>query len=102
MNSADWLVIYGESTLVNSLLNCPLEPNGPSLSPGMAAAFRFLLRLLILGQWGLALGAAATKNWSSYFICFWIAFSIFSHAYLITPARSAKDWSKLQANLKVE
>jgi hypothetical protein len=68
----------------------------------MAAAFRLLLRLFILGQWGLALAAAATKNWNSYFICFWIAFSIFSHAFLITPTSSAKDWSKLQANLKVE
>lgn len=102
MNSADWLVVYGESTLVNSLLNRPLEPYGPSLSPGMAAAFRLLLRLFILGQWGLALAAATTKNWNSYFICFWIAFSIFSHAFLITPTSGAKDWSKLQANLKIE
>ena len=102
MNSAEWLIVYGESTLVNSLLNRPLEPNGPSLSPDMAVALRSLLRVIILGQWGLALAAAATKNWNSYFICFWIAFSIFSHAFLITPTRGAKDWSKLQANLKVD
>jgi hypothetical protein len=102
MNSADWLVIYGESTIINSLLNRPLKPNGPSLSPALTVAFRFLLRIFILGQWGLALGAAATKNWNSYFICFWIFFSIFSHAYLITPNRGAKDWSKLEARLKVE
>jgi hypothetical protein len=102
MNSANWLVVYGESTLVNSLLNRPLEPNGPSLSPTMAKVCRFLLRILILGQWGLAIAAAATKNWNSYFICFWISFSIFSHAYLITPQRSAKDWSKFQANLTIK
>ena len=102
MDSADWLIVYGESTLVNSLLNRPLKPNGPSLSPGMEAAFYLLLRLFILCQWGLALAAAATKTWNSYFICFWIAFSIFSHAFLITPANSAKDWSELQANLRVE
>jgi hypothetical protein len=102
MNSANWLVIYGESTLVNSLVNRPLEPNGPSLPPAMAAVFRFILRLFILGQWGLVLGAAATQNWNSYFICFWISFSIFSHAYLVTPERVAKSWSKFQANLKIQ
>jgi hypothetical protein len=102
MNSADWLVIYGESTLVNSLLNRPLEPNGPSLPPAVAAVFRSVLRLFILGQWGLVLGAAATQNWNSYFICFWISFSIFSNAYLITPERIAESWSKSQANLKIE
>lgn len=102
MNSADWLVIYGESTIVNSLLNRPLEPDGLSLSPAMTMVFRFLLRLMILGQWGLVLGAAATKDWNSYFVCFWISFSIFSQAYLITPQRGAKAWSELQANLKLQ
>ncbi|KAN0083796.1 hypothetical protein V8E54_002884 [Elaphomyces granulatus] len=102
MNSADWLVIYGESTIVNSLVNRPLKLNGPRLLPVTITALRILLRLLILGQWGLALGAAATKNWNSYFICFWIAFTIFSHAFLITPKRGAKTWSEFQVNLKVE
>jgi hypothetical protein len=102
MNSADWLVIYGESTLVNSLLNRPLEPNGPSPSPTVAKALYFLLRFFILGQWALALAAAATKDWDAYFICFWISYSVFSHAYLVTPNRGAKDWSKYHANLKVE
>jgi hypothetical protein len=102
MNSADWLVIYGESTIVNSLVGRPLKPSRPRLLPATITALRILLQLLILGQWGLVLAAAATKNWNSYFICFWISFTIFSHAYLITPKRGARNWSKFQVNLKVE
>ncbi|KIM95444.1 hypothetical protein OIDMADRAFT_134497 [Oidiodendron maius Zn] len=102
MNSANWLVIYGESTIVNSLINRPLEPNGPSLSPTMTHILRFLLCVLIIGQWVLACGAAATANWNSFFICIWMFFSILSDAYLITPNRGANNWSKYQANLKVE
>jgi hypothetical protein len=32
VNAADWIVFYGESTIVNSLLNRPLEPRGPRKS----------------------------------------------------------------------
>ncbi|KAL7936853.1 hypothetical protein V8C35DRAFT_293990 [Trichoderma chlorosporum] len=102
MNSTDWFVIFGESTIVNSFLNRPLSPEGPSIATGMVLVLRNFLRVLILGQWGLALGAAATKRVDSYIICFWIAFSIVCHAYLITPSRCASDWSKSLANLDIK
>ncbi|RSM04465.1 hypothetical protein CEP52_006821 [Fusarium oligoseptatum] len=70
MNTATWRVVFGESSIVNSLINRPLEPTGPPPSSGWTAVCRQLLRLCILGQWGLALGAAATKRWDAYMICF--------------------------------
>lgn len=102
MNSAEWIIIYGESSLVNSLLNRPLEPGGSAFSSTWTHILRFVLRIFILGQWALAFAAAATENWNSYFICFWIAVSIFFQAYLITPARCAKHWSKSHVNLTIK
>ncbi|OJD36530.1 peptidase family m3 [Diplodia corticola] len=101
MNATDWMVFYGESTIVNSLLNRPLEPMGPRLSKSASAILRGALRVLVLGQWGLAIGVAALKDWNAFFITFWIAFCIFSHAYLIAPPMSANDWMRSYANIKM-
>lgn len=101
MNTATWRVVLGESSIVNSLVNRPLEPNKPEPSSTRTAICRVLLRLCILGQWGLVLGASATKRWDAYVICLWIAFPIFCHAYLIPPSLCVKSWSKNQANIKV-
>ncbi|KAH6985460.1 hypothetical protein EDB80DRAFT_873033 [Ilyonectria destructans] len=88
MNSANWLAVYGESTLVNSLLNRPLEPTGPRThSPIASIALRLALRTVIVGQWAMAVGASATKDWNSFFICFWVVFCIISHAYT-SPRRA--------------
>ncbi|KDN68600.1 putative peptidase family M3 [Colletotrichum sublineola] len=73
--------------------------SGPSST--RTAICRILLRICILSQWILALGAAATKRWDAYLICFWIAFPIFCHAYLISPSLYPKSWSENQANIKV-
>lgn len=102
MNTMDWIVFYGESTVVNSLLNRPLEPTGPQISRVVSVPLRMVLRILILGQWALVLGAAALKDWNSYFITFWIAFCIFSHAYLIPPRMEANDWMKSCAHIRLE
>lgn len=102
MNAADWIVVYGESTLVNSLLNRPLEASGPKpASSAIAGVLRVALRSLILGQWAMAIAAAATKNWNSFFICFWVVFSISTHAYLIPPTSLAKDWLRSCAKVKL-
>lgn len=100
-NTADWRVIYGESTVVNSLLNRPLKKEGVQLPPLTTAALRLVLRACIVGQWALAIGAAATKDWDAYFITAWIGFSIFSHAYLVPPASGARDWFRFQAGLRM-
>jgi hypothetical protein len=102
MNATDWTAVYGESTILNSLLNRPLEPAGRKVvSPAVLSLLRLLLRILILGQWAMAVGATATQNWNSYFITFWLVFCIFSHAFVITPTNQAKDWLRSSANLEL-
>ncbi|KAF1963467.1 hypothetical protein CC80DRAFT_498644 [Byssothecium circinans] len=102
MNSADWTAFYGESTILNSLLNRPLKPIGSKEnSPAMLKLQMAVLRFLILGQWGMAIGASATKDWNSFFICFWIAVCIVTHAYVITPKSQAKDWLKTCASINI-
>ncbi|KAF7586205.1 hypothetical protein BBP40_009296 [Aspergillus hancockii] len=102
MNSMDWIVFYGESTIVNSLLNRPLEPSDDAVSSPTASWLQGMLRILILGQWGLVIGAAALKNWDAFFITFWVVLCIFSHAYLIPPSLGAKDWMRLNARIRIE
>ncbi|KAI0002609.1 hypothetical protein F4779DRAFT_622243 [Xylariaceae sp. FL0662B] len=102
LNATDWIVFYGESTILNSLLNRPLEPRGPKKRPAHTAVLRMILRIFVVGQWALALGASATKDWNAYFICFWIALCIIVHAYMIPPQREAKEWMKSYAGFQME
>ena len=102
ITTMDWTVFYGESTLVNSLLNRPLEPIGLQLSTFAWVSLRMVLRILVLSQWCLVLGAAALKDWNAYFITFWIVFCIVLHAYLIPPVTSARDWLKAHAKINLE
>ncbi|EYB23506.1 hypothetical protein FG05_30541 [Fusarium graminearum] len=102
MNTDSWKIIIGESSVVNSLANRPLEPSQSPPSSTRTTILRQLLRLSILGQWGLALGAAATKQWDAYLIGFWIAFPIFCHGYLISPSFCAKGWLEQQAGVGVK
>ncbi|KAH8675250.1 hypothetical protein BX600DRAFT_507502 [Xylariales sp. PMI_506] len=81
MNSNSWTAFYGESVIINSLINRPLKPSGPV---------------------AMTLAAAATKDWNSYFICFWIAVCIFVQAYVITANRAAEDWMKSCAGISRE
>jgi hypothetical protein len=101
-NSTDWIAFYGESSIVNSLLNRQLEPKGPMKFRDRQYLLRLLLRAFILAQWATALGAAATKDWNAYFICFWVAFCIFVHSYILTPERAAKDWLNSTAKVQIE
>lgn len=102
VNSTDWIAFYGESTIVNSLLNRPLSPKGLMGLPTHTTFLRMILRVFILGQWALILGAAATKEWDAYFITFWIALCICLHAYVIPAQRQAKDWMKSCAGIEIE
>ncbi|KAI9654121.1 MAG: hypothetical protein M1829_000975 [Trizodia sp. TS-e1964] len=75
-NAMSWKIFYGESVTVNSLLNRPVEPVGLQLPEFVLNFLRIALKILILAQWALALGAAALKDWNGYFITFWIFFSL--------------------------
>ncbi|KAL4928128.1 uncharacterized protein BDV17DRAFT_101256 [Aspergillus undulatus] len=102
MNHTDWIVFYGESTIVNSLLNRPLEPTGGPVPPLMVSFLRVLLRVLILGQWGLVIASAALQGWDAFFVTFWLVFCIFLHAYLLPPSVGAKDWMRYNAGIQIE
>lgn len=100
MNATNWMCFYGESTIVNSLLNRPLrrqrEISRDHWVLGLA------LRLLILGQWAMAIAAAAIQEWDAFFITFWIMMCIFSHSYLFSPERSTTSWMKHFAQIHLE
>lgn len=101
-NTMDWIVFYGETTILNSLINRPLKPLGSAQVPASSILLRLLLRVLVLGQWALALGSAATKDWDAYFITFWISFCIFMQAYIMPPVTGAKEWMKSHAGIQIE
>ncbi|KAI3324924.1 hypothetical protein HD806DRAFT_459472 [Xylariaceae sp. AK1471] len=101
-NTTDWVAFYGETTILNSLLNRPLKPLGSEDMSALTTILRMILRVLILGQWAIALGAAAVKDWNAYFITFWIAFCIFMQAYVMPPEKGAKEWMKSYAGIQIE
>lgn len=102
MYSAKWTVFYGESTIVRSLLQLPLEHGGPQPSQFLARCLFMVLRILILGQWALVIGAAALKGWDAYFATFWITFCILSHAYLIPPRIILKSWMRYSEGIQIK
>ncbi|PYH74497.1 uncharacterized protein BO88DRAFT_409848 [Aspergillus vadensis CBS 113365] len=105
-NSSHWTIFYGESTLVNCLVNRPLEPDEThtllsSFSPLSTQLLKMLLRLLILAQWALAIATATTQDWNAFYICFWIVFSIFAHAYLIPLRTEIRRWLMTSARIRL-
>jgi hypothetical protein len=62
MNTVDWIVFYEESTVINSLLNRPLEPMSPQTSRIAPVPLRTVLRILILDQWALMLGGSDAQR----------------------------------------
>jgi hypothetical protein len=100
MNETRWQAFYGESSVINSLLNWPLRNEQNSRS--MLWASRLALRILILGQWALILGASVLKGWDAYFITFWILFCIIWQSHLFSPERRAKKWMEYFADVEME
>jgi hypothetical protein len=110
MNETNWRVFYGESSVVNALLNKPLlrDRPGPKNEKSQASqsshaepinvqeelarpkndkksflakrgrvatgielhAVRLALRFFVLGQWVVAIAAAALQGWDAYIIAF--------------------------------
>lgn len=102
MNTAEWKVFYGESTILNSLLNRPLEPEGQPLPDKHRQLLRLLLRVLILGQWSLVVAAAALQDWDSLIITSWIIISILTHEYAIPVDKAAGDWMFNNAAIQMD
>lgn len=96
MNDTNWKVFFGESAVVNSLLNWPLlrrkhrEPHW---------ALVLALRALIFCQWALAVGAAAKQGWDAYLITFWIMFCIPMQMSVFSSEDCVRNW--LESSTKV-
>ncbi|KAK9769452.1 hypothetical protein SCAR479_13877 [Seiridium cardinale] len=89
-NEKNWQVYMGESSVVNALLNMPLENS--SKDPQHLTSLQTLLQGLICAQWATAIGSAATKNWDAYAISFWVLFCIISHKFFFSSERIGKIW----------
>ncbi|KAK6196688.1 hypothetical protein LQW54_011256 [Pestalotiopsis sp. IQ-011] len=98
-NEKNWQVFLGESTVVNALLNKPLEAG--SKESQHSAMLGVTLQALVCAQWATAIGSAATKGWDAYAISFWVLFSIFSHKFLFTGNLIARLWLAQGAKIDI-
>jgi hypothetical protein len=99
MNGSDWWAFYGGSYTVNSLLNKPLYR--VSVTP-IPTVIKILLRVLIGGQWVLAVGSCALQDWNALVISIWLAFCVLVSTYAYPPESSVQDWLRYSCNILVE
>lgn len=101
LNGTAWCAFYGESKLLNTLLNRPLcrvdaRPSGRLLPLGL------LLRLLIAGQWVLSVGSCALRDWNAIVIFAWLMFCILYSAFVYPLWVCVQDWLRQSCNLSAE
>ena len=101
LNGTNWLAFYGESNALNSLLNKPLVRVATS-STSSSLRLLLLLRILIAGQWALAVGSCALQDWNALIISFWIGFCGLVASYAYTPTTAARDWLQLSCDHVIE
>ncbi|KAJ4386837.1 hypothetical protein N0V93_009735 [Gnomoniopsis smithogilvyi] len=101
MNETKWIIFYGESTAVNSLLNWPLRKTTSATRPRLRRGLQMVLRLLILSQWVLAVAAAALSGWDAYIISLWVLVCIFAHTTLFSASQTMPDWMRRFARISM-
>ncbi|KAF7540971.1 hypothetical protein G7054_g904 [Neopestalotiopsis clavispora] len=103
MNEKNWQVFVGESSIVNALLNKPLESDAkiPRSSTTLQKILYVLLQGLILAQWGAAVGSAVMKSWDAFAISFWVVFCIFSHNCFFSSERIGEIWLAESAGISI-
>ncbi|KAI0906493.1 hypothetical protein F4823DRAFT_76024 [Ustulina deusta] len=99
MNETNWWAFYGETTVVNALLNLPLRVKRFSWTNHWT--LNIALRILVLGQWSLAIGAAATQGLDAYIITFWIVFCIFSNVFIFSSRHCCQHWLEQSASFRL-
>ncbi|KAF3925356.1 hypothetical protein ABW20_dc0109857 [Dactylellina cionopaga] len=103
MNATKWTVFYGESSIVNSLLNKQLEAKRPGLSSAKAyAPLRKILRFVTLGQWAMVVASLVTKNMNAFVIAGWIIMCVISQSYLYPPESAVSTWMKTVGKLQMK
>ncbi|KAJ2986839.1 hypothetical protein NUW58_g4840 [Xylaria curta] len=99
MNEINWWAFYGETTMVNALLNLPLRVKRFSVTNHWT--LNIALRILVLGQWSSAIGAAATQRLDAYIITFWIVFCIFSNILIFSSRYCCQYWLEQYAGFRL-
>ncbi|KAF3285213.1 hypothetical protein TWF970_010292 [Orbilia oligospora] len=94
MNATEWTVFYGESSIINSLLNKQLESRRRPLPKKGYVLLRFLLRLFTVGQWAMVLASLTLKDMNAFVVATWIIICVLSQTYLYPPECAAKTWMK--------
>ncbi|KAL8668845.1 MAG: hypothetical protein Q9168_006542 [Polycauliona sp. 1 TL-2023] len=102
VNGSNWMILFGESTIVNSFVNRPLYRAKPIHSPTMRRILRIALRGFIFSQWAMAIGAASLQDWNALIISFWILLCIFSHTCVYTARDCVKDWLQHDVDLRLD
>ncbi|EPS41827.1 hypothetical protein H072_4223 [Dactylellina haptotyla CBS 200.50] len=101
MNATEWTVFYGESTIVNSLLNKQLESTRPPLSPRSYFLLRMWLRVATVGQWAMVIASLSLKDMNAFVIAAWIIICVLTQSFFYPPEAAAKAWMKSVGKIKM-
>ena len=91
-NGTNWYLFFGNTTLVDSLLNKPLLRADYGLPS--KHTLKFILRMLIAAQWGLILAASEMQNWDAIIISIFIIFCVCTTAFIFRTQDSVASWLK--------
>ncbi|OJD34033.1 uncharacterized protein BKCO1_2600092 [Diplodia corticola] len=104
LNATEWWGFYGGSDALNGLLRRPLYREA-GLLPGLSRPVRLVLRVLILGQWVLALVACVKRDWNAFVVAFWVFWCAVASSSdvggIYTPAHGVEDWLKYSCNVRM-
>ncbi|KAK4071766.1 uncharacterized protein Triagg1_6004 [Trichoderma aggressivum f. europaeum] len=100
LNGTAWYAFYGESKLLNTLLNRPLCR--VDARPSGRFPLGLLLRLLIAGQWVLSVGSCALRDWNAIVIFAWLMFCTLYSAFVYPLQVCVQDWLRQSCNLSAE
>lgn len=98
-NDTNWCLFFGNSNLVDSLLNKPLlrkTQNQPRwMKPSTyTTLMKLIFRLLVAGQWGLIVAASAIQDWDAIIISVFITLCICTSAFIFRTEDSVELWLK--------
>ena len=96
LNASEWWAFYGQSSLINSIVNKPICRTTNSVE---SKALGWILRLLIAGQWYLVVGSCALQDWNAFFVSFWIVLCAFESVFGYPKEDNVKDWLRQDCNV---
>ncbi|KAF3921608.1 hypothetical protein AA313_de0206613 [Arthrobotrys entomopaga] len=94
MNATNWTVFYGESSIVNSLLNKQLESGRAPLSGRSYWLLRMWLRVAIVGQWAMVIASLAIQDMNAFVIAAWIIICVLSTSFFYPAEVASEAWMK--------